>query len=278
MNDDLNTHATHAPVSLTLGLILVIPVVVAAVAYVASAWIERRPGNRGWPRYRVVLWLAGLTVVALTLVGPLAERSHADFSAHMATHLLVGMLAPLFLALGAPVTLALRTLPVVPARRLSRLLKSGPVRFLAHPITAALITVGSLWVVYTSPLSSMMFSNPLVHYFLLVHFFLAGYLFTASLVSVDPTPHRTSFPLRTGVLLLAVAGHSILAKYIYIHPPAGTSVTAAESGGVLMYYGGDLIELALIVVFFAQWYRAAGHRPLASTPSRGLRGSPRPAP
>ncbi|HEV7951674.1 MAG TPA: cytochrome c oxidase assembly protein [Glaciihabitans sp.] len=277
MIDDFDTHATHAPVTLTLGLILVLPVVAAAVAYVASAVIEIRSKKRGWPIYRVALWLLGLMVVALTLVGPLAERSHTDFFAHMATHLMVGMLAPLLLVCAAPLTLALRTLSVDPARRLSRLLKSWPLRFLTHPIPAAAINIGSLWFVYASPLSSMMFSNPLFHYFLLIHFFIAGYLFTASLVSVDPTPHPVGFPLRTAVLLVAIAGHSILAKYIYAHPPQGTTAISAEPGGVLMYYGGDLLELALLVVFFTQWYRAAGRRLLSSAPGARLQASPRPA-
>ena len=52
-------------------------------------------------------------------MGPVATAAHSTFAAHMAGHLLRGMAAPLVLVLGAPVTLALRALPVAEARTLT---------------------------------------------------------------------------------------------------------------------------------------------------------------
>jgi putative membrane protein len=262
----VSAHDGHSP-AFDLGLLGLGAVGVAAVVYVVAAASENKRGKRYWPAHRTVLWIAGLGCVAVTLVGPLAERSHSEFPAHMLSHLIVGMLAPLLLVLAAPVTLALRTLDVVPARRLSRMLGSGPVRFLSHPIPAATINVGSLWLVYTTPLSEAMQQDLLLHYVLLAHFLLAGYLFTVSIIGVDPAPHRAGFRMRLAVLLLAIAGHSILAKYIYANPPQGASVPASELGGMLMYYGGDLVELALITVFFAQWYRRTRPRAVHRAPS-----------
>ena len=266
----MHGHEGHGQDALDLGVVLLVLVGLAAAAYLGAALAENRRDRRVWPAYRSVLWILGLAAVAVTLVGPLAEESHTSFPAHMAAHLLVGMLAPLLLALSAPITLALRTLHVLPARRVTRLLNSGLVRFLIHPVPAAVINVGSLWVVYATPLSEVMLNHLLLHYFLLVHFFVAGNFFTVSIVNVDPAPHRAGFRLRMVVLLLAVAAHSILAKYIYIHPPAGTTVPAAEAGGMLMFYGGDLIELALIVVFFAQWYNDARPKVLLTRDSNGV--------
>ncbi|NMR32067.1 cytochrome c oxidase assembly protein [Arthrobacter sp. SF27] len=250
-------------------MLLLIPLGLAALLYLGAALSENRRGNRTWPAHRSLLWLLGLAVIAATLAGHLAERAHTDFAAHMAAHLLAGMLAPLLLALSAPITLALRTIHVESARRLSHLLNSRLARFLTHPIPAAALNVGSLWVLYTTPLSQAMLANPILHYLLLAHFFAAGYLFTVSIVSIDPAPHRASFRLRMTVLILVVAAHSILAKYIYIHPPPGTSPLDAERSGLLMYYGGDLIEIALIIAFFTQWYTAT--KPQHPAPSRPLR-------
>ena len=263
----MDAHQEHSQGAFDLGVALLIPVGLAAVAYAGAAIAENRRGKRVWPIHRLIFAILGLGTIAATLVGPLADLSHTSFTAHMAAHLLVGMLAPLLIVLSAPITLMLRTLHVVPARRLARLLNSGPARFLTHPIPAAVVNVGSLWALYATGISEVMLNNPLLHYVLLAHFFIAGYLFTVSMVSVDPIAHRANFRLRLGVLLGAVAGHSILAKYIYINPPAGTSVMDAQAGGVLMFYGGDLIELALIVAFFAQWY--SGSRPAAG--DRGAR-------
>lgn len=250
----MNEHVGHPQVLLDPAILAVIGLALAAVVYLGAALAEIRRGNRGWPWFRAVLWLAGLGCGAAAVVGPLAEAAHAEFPAHMIAHLLVGMLAPVLLVLAAPITLALRTLHVVPARRLARLLGSGVGRFLSHPVPAATIHVGSLWLLYTTGLGAAMLQNPMLHYLLLIHFLVAGYLFTTSIIGVDPAPHRASFRLRLIVLVLAIALHSALAKYIYVHPPQGITAPAAELGALLMFYGGDLIELVVVTVFFSQWY------------------------
>ena len=70
--------------------------------------------ERHWPKTRAALWLLGLVCAASAVVGPLAQRAHADLRAHMVGHVLLGMLAPLLVALAAPVTLAPRALPPDP--------------------------------------------------------------------------------------------------------------------------------------------------------------------
>jgi putative membrane protein len=137
-----------------------------------------------------VLWCTGLGVLAMALLSPLAEAAHHDFTAHMAQHLLLGMLTPLLLVLAAPATLALRALPVPPARRLARLLRSRPVRYLTDPIVAATLDAGGLWLLYTTSLYRMMVNHPAVHLAVHVHVLAAGCLFTFAIVGVDPAPHR----------------------------------------------------------------------------------------
>ena len=50
-------------------------------------------------------------IIAVATVSGLAAYDDDLFGAHMVQHMLLSMVAPVFLALGAPVTLALRTLP-----------------------------------------------------------------------------------------------------------------------------------------------------------------------
>ena len=92
------------------------------------------------------------------------------------------------------------------------------------------------------------------------HLFIAGYLFTAAVISVDPVPHRRSFLHRSALLVLALAAHDILAKYLYAHPPDGVLAPASETGAMIMYYGGDAVDVAVLVVLGARWYRVTRPR------------------
>jgi putative membrane protein len=179
-----------------------------------------------------------------------------DFTAHMVGHLLLGMIAPILLVLAAPITLALRTLDVQSARRLSKVLKSWPLRFLSNPITASALNIGGLWILYTTGLYGLMHQNVLLHALVHFHVFIAGYLFTASMIYMDPAPHRFSFMFRAIVFTISLAGHDILSKYIFAHPPSGVTKVQAENGGMLMYYAGDAIDVALICILCYQWFKA----------------------
>ncbi|WP_404799163.1 cytochrome c oxidase assembly protein [Bacillus aerolatus] len=248
-------------IGLSLQLILAVLFVLALVIYAGAGLLSStRSHLKKWPKYRYVLWILGVISAAAAIVGPLAARAHSDFTAHMLGHLLLGMLAPLLLVLAAPMTLLLRTLSVTKARRLSRIMKSWPVRTVSHPITASFLNIGGLWILYTTSLYADMQENILLHLVVHIHVFLAGYVFTASMIYIDPTPHRLSFIYRAIALVLALAGHAILSKYIYAYPPTGVPTAQAEMGGMLMYYGGDAIDLTLISILCFQWFRATRPR------------------
>ncbi|QTD41801.1 cytochrome c oxidase assembly protein [Sporosarcina sp. Te-1] len=217
---------------------------------------------RKWPVYRTVLWFAGVLCASAALIGPLAALSHHSFTWHMVGHLLLGMLGPLLMVLAAPMTLVLRTLDVKTARRLSKLLSSPVMRFYTNPIVASLLNIGGLWILYTTGLFQAMHTNLLLHVLVHLHVFAAGYLFTISLIYIDPVSHRHSFRSRTVVFIAALAGHGILSKYLYAYPPNGVEIGDARLGAMLMYYGGDAVDLLLIIVLFHQWYRSARRKPV----------------
>ena len=237
--------------------VFVLPFALAVVLYLGAVLSNRKHGRRRWPSLRTVSWVSGVGVAAAAFLGPLADAARRELPTHMMAHLLIGMVAPLLLVLAAPVTLALRTLPVVPARRLARLLRSVPVSIMMHPVITAVASGGSLWLVYGTPAFDDLLHLPLIHELVLVHFLFVGYLFTASIVGIDPSPHPTSFRLRAVVLVAVLAAHSILAKVVFATPRPGVPGAEVETAGLLMYYGGDLVSLAFIVVFCAQWSRAS---------------------
>lgn len=245
-------HAAAPSIDLTAvvigaGLILVL------VAYLAAVVASQRRG-RPWPVWRTACAVVGI-VLGVIAVGPLGAAGHHDFVAHMWGHLVLGMAAPLLLVLSAPVTVVLRGLPVGPARRLSRVLGSTYVQVVAHPVVAAVLNVGGLWLLYTTALHGWMHTFPLVNLLIHLHILLAGWVFTAAILQVDPTPHPHGYGLRAGALVAFLALHSMLGKYIYAHPPMGVPAHEAHAGAQLMYYGGDYIDLFLIVLFCLDWYR-----------------------
>ncbi|MDR7342775.1 putative membrane protein [Pantoea alhagi] len=194
----------------------------------------------------------------IAMLPPLADWAHRDLRGHMLQHLFLGMFAPLGLVFGFPGTLLLRTVSAHTARCLMRFLRARPVRFLIHPITAALLDIGGMYLLYLTPLFALSMTHPALFVFLHLHFVISGYLFTWSIAGPDPAPHRPGRTLRLAVVFLATAAHAILGKLMYGYGyPHGTAASLAEirAAAQWMYYGGDLAELLLITAFFAAWFR-----------------------
>ena len=251
--------ATFSMVSLSL-------LTAVTIAYLAAAHAQRRSGRR-WRTRCVGAWLIGAGLLGTALAPPVVEWAHHDLRGHMVQHLLIGMLAPLALVLAAPMTLLLRTVPVAAARRITTTLRHQPFRLLTHPVTAAGLNIGGMYVLYVTPLYAMSLHSPALHHLIHVHFFAAGYLFCwAILAGPDPAPHAPGFRFRLGVLFASIAAHAILGKLMYgylwpRHTPH--SIEEIQTAAQLMYYGGDLAELLLAVALFAMWYRT----PIASRSS-----------
>lgn len=234
------------------------------VGYLSAAHVQRRSGHR-WGGWRCAAFVAGAGLLAVAVSPPLVGFAQHDLRGHMAQHLLIGMLAPLGLVLAAPMTLALRTLPVPSARRVTRMLRSRLVQGLSHPGTALVLNVGGMYVLYLTPLYAATLTSPLLHHLVHIHFLVAGYLFTwAVLAGPDPAPHSPGMRVRLGVLFVSMAAHATLGKLMYgFLWPQGTphSMEEIRAAARLMYYGGDLAELLLVIALFAMWYRARAARP-----------------
>ncbi|TDD19525.1 cytochrome c oxidase assembly protein [Kribbella turkmenica] len=237
-------------------------VVVAATLVVAAAYVlcvvRLRRRRDSWPCARLISFTAGLGAVVWAVLGvPLS----GPFTAHMAQHLLVGMGAPLLIVLGRPLTLLLRALPPGRVRRgLVRLLHSTPVGWLVVPPVAAVLDVGGLWLLYRTDLFAESQDRPLLHAAVDAHVLFAGLLFTFAVCQLDPVHRRWRYAARGTTLLAAGAAHAVLAKSLYAAAPPGTAFTATDlhAGAQLMYYGGDVVGVALAVTLAARWYITTG--------------------
>lgn len=190
--------------------------VVAAVLYLLGVRRLRARGDR-WPHRRTVAWLIGAAMLAWSTSGAPGVYGSVLFSMHMVQHMTVAMAVPVFLVLGAPVTLALRALPARgDGSRGARewLLVFVHARWLSvvgHPVIAAAIFVISLVVFYSSFLFELSLRSHTAHMVMVAHFLISGYLLASSLMGIDPGPRRLDYPFRVITLIVTFGFHALFA-------------------------------------------------------------------
>jgi putative membrane protein len=238
-----------AAISIAVGAITA-----AAGTYLVAAIDQRRRGRR-WSAWRTTSFLAGLGLLAIGLFADQLPSAGGEFRQHMLQHLLIGMFAPLGLALGAPVTLVLRTVTRPAAATIGRILRAAPVRMAANAHLLLLANIGGLLVLYFTPLYRATLEHRSLHEVVHAHFFLAGYLFAWVVAGADPAPGRPSVPRRLVLLGVAIFGHAVVAQLIYAGVWVQVPATAGElrAGGDLMYFGGDIAELLLAFAVVTTW-------------------------
>ena len=253
-----------------------VPILLVAVPAVLYLLGVRRLRSRGdaWPVGRTVSFLVGgLGVIALATLSGLAAYDTSLFGVHMAQHMLLSMVATVFLALGAPVTLALRTLPGRPRGLLLAVLHSRAACVVSFPLVAWMLFVLSPFALYFSGWYAATLASPALHELLHVHFLVVGALFFWPLLGVDPVPGRSSHPFRMllvaatlpfhaflGVAIMSVEpdGRGLLAPghYVPLHGLA-ESVFQQQLGGGLLWSAGDIVGLLFLGVLLHQWMRAS---------------------
>lgn len=248
-------------------------VAIPALAYVYGVGRLRQQGVR-WPWGRTLCFLLGCVWLAVATMSSLAVYDTTLFSMHAVQHMFLVFLVPIFLALGAPTTLALRVLPIRWRRRLVALLHSRYVKVVSHPVFAWPIFIATPFVVYLSGLYELSLRNELVHELVHVHMVVAGCLLFWPLVSLDPVPGRMPHPLRLIIALLILPAHVILGLVIMestsiiavdyfteLGRTWGPSLAADQNmAGGIMWATGDIIGLIFLAAIGVQWMRAEERR------------------
>jgi cytochrome c oxidase assembly factor CtaG len=247
---------------------MAIGIAIAGTLYFVGLVVLHRRGDR-WPvRRSFSFLLGGLGSIALATMSALGTYDTVLFSVHVAQHMILMMVAPMFLALGAPVTLALRTLSNRPRGMLLAVLHSRFARVLTFaPLTLALF-IATPFALYYSPFYEISLRSGFWHAFLHLHFLIIGCLLMWPLVGIDPVPGRISYPLRLLVLFLMLPFHAFLgisimslttliAESWYLAfnrtwPPSPLDDQYLAGG--IMWASGDAVALLMLMALFAQWY------------------------
>lgn len=250
--------------------------IVFAVLYLAGVRRLRRRGDT-WPTGRIIAWLCGCAVLLFATSSGIGRYMPAMFSMHMAAHMLLSMLVPVLLVLGAPVTLALRALPAAgradppgPREWLLAALHSRVSKFLTNPIVATVLFVAGFYGLYFGGIFDAAAGSHAAHLAMNLHFLLSGYLFYWVVIGVDPTPRPipplaklgvvfASLPLHAffGVLLMGsqtvLAGSFYQSLKLYWH----TDLIGDQrlGGGIAWAAGEDPLVLVMIALLI-QWTRS----------------------
>lgn len=243
--------------------------------YIAGVVRLRRRGDK-WPWYRTVLWVLGLVFLAYLTNGGVNVYERYLFSAHMFVHMALGMMVPILLVPGAPVTLAMRAIKKRDdgsrgAREWILIaVHSWYARMIANPYFATVNFVGSLWLFYYTPIFRWATVDHIGHEWMVVHFLLAGYLFVQSLIGIDPGVNRLSYPFRVIQLLMAMTVHAFFGLTLMSNsgllladwygamgrtwgaPPLEDQYI----GGAIAWSVGELPNLVLMLVIGVQWSRS----------------------
>jgi len=260
--------------------IFMIGLLVLAVAlYIKGVVILTRRGDK-WPIGRTISFALGISAIDFATSGGLGVYAHFAFSWHMVAHMVLGMIAPIGIVLGAPITLALRTLPQSRDGQelgvrglLIKALHSRYARVLTNPVVALAIFDGSLFALYFTSLFGGMMQSHQGHLFMSIHFILTGILFFHVIVGVDPNPRKVPHIIRIVVLFAAMSIHAFFSVALMsastlidggyfesLQRPWSLDLLADQrTGGAIGWAMGEIPILIALVATFIQWMRDDSH-------------------
>ena len=258
VNFDLHTAFSAWQVS-PFSIVVFAACVAAAVWYLRADWALAARGRR-WSVWRTTPFLGGLAAVVVALCSPVASFTGTYFQAHVIQHLLLMIIAPALLALGAPMTLILQTSGRKAKTRWLKILHSDAFGVLSHPLTVWFLYYGVMVAFFASPLIAVAMEHMWLMDLLNLSFLLAGTLFWWPVVSLDPIPRwHYSHPVRLMILLFGVPLESFLAvSLLTLRAPIAPMYTlsSTHSGAGLFWALTELFTVLAAIPVFFQWMAA----------------------
>ncbi|MEU9100550.1 cytochrome c oxidase assembly protein [Streptomyces sp. NPDC048361] len=240
------------------------------------AWGVVRLRRRGdsWPVSRMIFWTVGVLTIALVMCTKLNDYGMVMFSVHMVQHMVISMLSPILLLLGAPVTLALRALPVSatrgrkgPRELLLMLLQSRYMKIITHPAFTIPLFIASLYGLYFTPIFDFLMESKTGHIAMMVHFLAVGLVFFWPIMGIDPGPHRPGYVMRMLELFAGMPFHAFFGIALmmasepmigtYRNPPSSLGIDALtdqQAAGGIAWAFSEIPSVLVLIALVFQWY------------------------
>jgi cytochrome c oxidase assembly factor CtaG len=180
----------------------------------------RRLTARGesWARGRKVAFASGLGLILFFSVSFFGVYADTLFWARAGQVITLLMLAPLCLAMGSPVALALATLPPAGADRLRKVLASKVMRVISFPASGSVLLIATPWLFYFTSWYPAVLSNAVVDEFSKLALLVIGFAYFYARLQLDPVPHKYPHLISMVITFVEVIFDAALGLVLWLNP------------------------------------------------------------
>jgi cytochrome c oxidase assembly factor CtaG len=232
------------------------------VALTYLVGVHRVRGSGGlWPASRVWCFLSGVVAVASVVHSFVGVYDDTLFWVRAVQNVVLLMVAPMLLALGAPLTLLRDHLGAGARRVFSRALHSRPARLVTFPLVITVLLVVPLPVVYFSGAYERTLRDPVAGGVVGCVVLLVGFVYFWSRFRIDPVPRRDAYGITLAISIVEVIGDAVLGVAVWLGPLIAVGYYTALSrdwgpalrtdqdlGAGVLWVGGDVVGLPFLAV------------------------------
>lgn len=238
--------------------------VVLGGGYAAAVARTRRAG-RPWPRVRIACWAAGIATILLVGCSFLGVYDNTLFWVRAVQNIVLLMVVPLLLALGAPILLARDLLPAHLRAPLGRILRGRVARFVTFPLVITVLLVVPIMVLYLSPLYELTLRSAVASATSGFVLTMVGFVYFWTRFRLDPTPRTDPYGVTIWITVVEMIGDAALGVVLWLGPlvAAGfygaltrdwgpTLRTDQSLGAGVLWVGGDVAGLPFIGIVLSR--------------------------
>ena len=231
-------------------------ILLAAVGY---GWAFRRVHRKGdGVAGPACCFAAGVIVVAVATLGPLANYAPVLFWVRALQVLLLLYVAPFFLALGRPLSIV----GAATGRQnaLNRIVTSGPGRILGSPWSTSVVMMAVPWLLYFTPWDVASMSGVVAHV-TQVALIAVGFGYFYARLQVDPVPKQYTPLVSIGISVAEGLADGLLGVVLWLGPVVAPHYYAGVSriggltrqvdqaiGAGILWIGADLFGMVFVMV------------------------------
>jgi putative membrane protein len=252
------------------------PAVDLVLVLVTAAYLllARRLGGAGgarWPLLSTTAMLVAVAVLVVAVDGPVAAYADVLFWVHMVQHLLLIMVVPVLLVWARPWRLVHDAAGARARSVVDRVVRSRAARWGTAPLCGLGLYAAVVILTHLTGFQQVSVTHPAVRAAELALYLVSGYLLFLPLAGAELVPWSPPHLARFALLALSMGVDTLTGVVLMLTPrPLAPAYAAAHSGwgpgaladqevaGAIMWFGGDVLMLVLMVAVAVRWGTSQG--------------------